>query len=152
MLWVIISMWEIVGGVVRHCDIVVKIKITNFFLSVFVGDSQKFPAIQYVVHVSSSVYTVSCHQMIARDKLCILQGYLNCVMLLLIKKYSRAILIRTRYTSEVITTTDLVIQYDKCQLASYLHVATVITVSCQSFCLLLPTYVLQSLESSSESA
>ena len=32
MLWVTISMWEIVGGVVRHRDIVVKIKITNFFL------------------------------------------------------------------------------------------------------------------------
>ena len=52
MLWVTISMWEIVGGVVRHRDIVVKIKITNFFLSVFVGDSRKFPAIWYVVHVS----------------------------------------------------------------------------------------------------
>ena len=36
-------------------DIVVKIKIVKFFLSVSVGDLGKFPAIRYVVHVASSI-------------------------------------------------------------------------------------------------
>ena len=37
-------MREIVGCVVRYCDLVVKIKITNFFFfpGMFVGDSRKF--------------------------------------------------------------------------------------------------------------
>ena len=42
MLRVTISMWEIVGGVVRYRDLVVKIKIAKFFPGVFVGDSRKF--------------------------------------------------------------------------------------------------------------
>ena len=42
MLWVTISMWEIVGGVVRHRDIVVKIKITNFFLVCLLVIREKF--------------------------------------------------------------------------------------------------------------
>ena len=42
-LWVTISMRKIVGGVVRHCYLVAKIKIAKFFFSgVFVGDSRKF--------------------------------------------------------------------------------------------------------------
>ena len=47
-------MREIVGGVVSIVhDIVAKIKIINFFPRVFVGDSEKIPAIWYVVHVRS---------------------------------------------------------------------------------------------------
>ena len=33
MLWVTISMREIVGGVVRHCDFVVEIKCEIYFMS-----------------------------------------------------------------------------------------------------------------------
>ena len=35
-------MREIVEGVVRHRDLVAKIKIVDFFPGVFVGDSRKF--------------------------------------------------------------------------------------------------------------
>ena len=35
-MWVTISMREIVGGVVRHHDLVVKMKIAKFFPAVFV--------------------------------------------------------------------------------------------------------------------
>ena len=45
-------MWEIVGGVVRHCDLVAKVKITKFF-PWHVGDSQKF------ILAKISPYTVS---------------------------------------------------------------------------------------------
>ena len=38
---IIISMGKIVGGAVRHCDLVAKIKIAKFFFW-HVGDSQKF--------------------------------------------------------------------------------------------------------------
>ena len=41
-LRVTIPMQEIVGGVVRYCDLVAKIKIAKFFPGVFVGDSRKF--------------------------------------------------------------------------------------------------------------
>ena len=37
-----VGMWEIVGGVVRHHDIVVKIKITNFFLVCLLVIREKF--------------------------------------------------------------------------------------------------------------
>ena len=52
-LRITISMWKIVGGVVRYRDFVVKIKKkANFFPGVFVGDSRKF------VHAKISRYTV----------------------------------------------------------------------------------------------
>ena len=35
-------MQEIVGGVVRHHDLVAKMKIAKFFLAMFVRDSRKF--------------------------------------------------------------------------------------------------------------
>ena len=38
MLKVTINVWEIVGGVVRYCDLVGKIKLAKFFPGVFVGD------------------------------------------------------------------------------------------------------------------
>ena len=54
MLRVTISMWEIVGGVVRYCDLVAKIHTAKFFPGVFVGDSRKF------VLAKISRYVVSC--------------------------------------------------------------------------------------------
>ena len=49
-LWVTISMREIVGGVVRHCDLVAKITKSFFWR---IGDSQKF------MLAKISCYTVS---------------------------------------------------------------------------------------------
>ena len=73
-LWVTNSMREILGGAVRHCDLVVKIKITrNFFSGVFIGDLRNiianFPAIQYhfeqnnwsTFSYSLSHYSNKCH-------------------------------------------------------------------------------------------
>ena len=39
---VTISMRDIVGAVVRDCDLVAKLKIMKFFPGVFVGDLQEF--------------------------------------------------------------------------------------------------------------
>ena len=46
-------MWEIIGGVARHHDLVAKIKIVKFFPGMFDGDSQKF------MLAKISCYTVS---------------------------------------------------------------------------------------------
>ena len=54
-MWVTISMWEIVGGVVRHHDLVVKMK---FFPTVFVRDSRKFMLAKFLTirYISSLQY------------------------------------------------------------------------------------------------
>ena len=72
MLWVTISMWEIVGGGVRHCDLVVK-KIAKFFSGMLVIREnlclQKFYTIRYhfeqnnwsTYSYSLSHYSNKCH-------------------------------------------------------------------------------------------
>ena len=55
MLRVTTSMWKIIWGVVRYCDLVVKIKIAKLFSGVFVGDLQKF------MLTKISCYTVCAH-------------------------------------------------------------------------------------------
>ena len=47
MLWVTISMRKIVGGVVRHCDFVVKIKCETYFMSCLSLIREIFPAILF---------------------------------------------------------------------------------------------------------
>ena len=56
-------MREILGGAVRHCDLVVKIKITKFFSGVFIGDlrllSQTFPLYSITLNRTIEVRTHS---------------------------------------------------------------------------------------------
>ena len=49
-------MWEIVGGVVRHCDLVAKVK----FFPWHVGDSQKFMLAKISPYTVSLVVILSC--------------------------------------------------------------------------------------------
>ena len=58
-LRVTFSVWEIVGGVVRHCDIVTKIKIAEFF-SWRVSDSPKFILTKISPYMVSLVVILSC--------------------------------------------------------------------------------------------
>ena len=63
MLRVTTSMWKIIWGVVRYCDLVVKIKITKLFSGVFVGDLQKFMLTKiscYTVCAHSFAFTCMC--------------------------------------------------------------------------------------------
>ena len=51
---VTISMCEIVGGVVKDH---VKLKIVKFVSGVFVGDSRKFPTIQYIITLQNESFS-----------------------------------------------------------------------------------------------
>ena len=61
MPWVTISIQEIVGGVVRHHDLVAKIKITKYFFhGMFVGDSWKFMLVKISRYTVSNKITRVC--------------------------------------------------------------------------------------------
>ena len=66
MPWVTISMQEIVGGVVRHHDLVAKIKIAKyFFLACLLVICEnlclrKFPAIRYQIKLPEYVSSAHC--------------------------------------------------------------------------------------------
>ena len=57
-------MLEIVGGMVRYCDLVAKIKIAKFFpdmLVIFENlSSQKFPAVRFIVSILDVTHVIKC--------------------------------------------------------------------------------------------
>ena len=61
--WVTISMRKIVGGVVRHRDLVTEIKTTIFFPGVFVGDSRKFMLANFPLY---SIFMPELHSLYSK--------------------------------------------------------------------------------------